>query len=258
METAMYYIYALLDNRTNLPFYIGKGKIENQRHLDHFKETVGTTDNRHKFYKIQYLKEQGYEVPISILRTDIIDEELAYTIEAQYIKQYGRENIDEGGILTNICIDNRPPSHKGKKQSSVHIEKRVNSYKKTINKHGKKQHTDATKKKIGLGVSGEKNGFYNKRHTEENKKNHSERMKGNKNNIKTYRFVSPDNVEYIVEGFYNFCSVNNLSVPTMEKIMRDKKIPTRGSCKGWFVEKVKPPTCGTATCSTAIPEGITE
>jgi hypothetical protein len=23
----------------------------------------------------------------------------------------------------------------------------------------------------------------------------------------------------------------------MEKIMRNKKIPTRGSCKGWFVEK---------------------
>jgi hypothetical protein len=24
----------------------------------------------------------------------------------------------------------------------------------------------------------------------------------------------------------------------MEKIMRNKKIPARGSCKGWFVEKL--------------------
>jgi hypothetical protein len=248
METVMYYIYALLDNRSNLPFYIGKGKIENQRHLDHFRETLETTDNRHKFYKIQYLKEQGYEIPISILQTDIVDEDVAYAIEAQYINQYGRENIDEGGILTNICIDKRPPSHKGKKQSRTHLEKRVNSYKKTVTENGRKPMSDDTKKKIGLSVLGEKNGFYNKHHTEENKKKHSERMKGNKNNIKTYRFISPDNVEHIVEGFYNFCNVNNLSIPTMEKIMRNKKIPTRGSCKGWFVEK------SNSKISTVAPE----
>lgn len=235
----MYYIYALIDKRTNLPFYIGKGKIENQRHLDHFKETIDSTDNRHKFFKIKYLKEQGYEIPVSILNSNILDEDLAYNIEAKYIKQYGRENIDEGGILTNICVDKRPPSHKGKKQSSTHLEKRIDSYKKTISKNERKPMSDETKKKIGLSVSGEKNGFYNKHHTEENKKKHSERMKGNKNNIKTYRFMSPDNIEYIVEGFYNFCDVNNLSVPTMEKIMRNKKIPTRGSCKGWYVEKVQ-------------------
>lgn len=235
----MYYIYALLDNRTNLPFYIGKGKIENQRHLDHFKETLETTDNRHKFYKIQHLKEQGYEIPVSILQTEILDEEVAYDIESHYIKKYGRENIDEGGVLTNICIDKRPPSHKGRKQSRTHLEKRVSSYKKTINENGRKPMSDDTKKKIGLGVSGEKNGFYNKHHTEENKKKHSERMKGNKNNVKTYRFVSPNNIEYIVKGFYNFCDVNNLSVPTMEKIMKNKKIPTRGLCKGWFVEKLQ-------------------
>lgn len=233
----MFYIYALLDNRTNLPFYIGKGKIENQRHLDHFKETIDNTDNHHKFYKIQYLKEQGYEIPVTILETNIVDEDIAYNIEAQYIKQYGRENIDEGGILTNICVDKRPPSQKGKKQSSTHLEKRINSYKNTISENGRKPMSDDTKKKIGLGVSGEKNGFYNKHHTDENKKKHSERMIGNKNNVKTYRFVSPDNIEYIVEGFYNFCDINNLSVPTMEKIMRNKKIPNRGSCKGWFVEK---------------------
>lgn len=233
----MFYIYALLDNRTNLPFYIGKGKIENQRHLDHFKETIDNTDNRHKFYKIQYLKEQGYEIPVTIIETNIIDEEIAYSIESQYIKQYGRENIDEGGILTNICIDKRPPSQKGKKQSSTHLEKRINSYKKTISENGRKPMSEATKKKIGLSVFGEKNGFYNKHHTDENKKKHSERMMGNKNNVKTYRFVSPNNIEYIVEGFYNFCDTNNLSVPTMEKIMRNKKIPNRGSCKGWFVEK---------------------
>ena len=234
----MYYIYALLDNRTNLPFYIGKGKTENKRHLDHFKETLETTDNRHKFYKIQFLKEQGYDIPVTILDDNIIDENIAYDIETKYIQQYGRENIDEGGILTNICIDKKPPSAKGRKQSQSHIEKRVRSYKKSLLKNPRKQ-SEKTKKKISLSVSGKRNGFYGKHHTEDNKKKHSERMKGNKNNIKTYRFVSPDNIEYVVKGFYNFCDMNNLHAGTMEKVMKDKKIPKRGSCKGWFVEKIQ-------------------
>lgn len=239
METAMYYIYALIDKRTDLPFYIGKGKVENQRHLDHFKETIDSTDNRHKFFKIKYLKEQGYEIPVTILEFNILDENLAYNIEARYIKQYGRENIDEGGILTNICLDHRPPSWKNKKQSIAHIEKRMASSKKTINEFGRKPRTIESRLKTSRAVSGEKNPFYNKHHTEENKQKHSKRMKGNKNNIKIYRFISPNDIEYIVEGFYNFCNLNNLSVPTMEKILRNKKIPTRGSCKGWYVEKVQ-------------------
>jgi hypothetical protein len=238
MEAAMYYIYALIDNRSNLPFYIGKGKTENQRHLDHFNETIDNTDNRHKFFKIQCLRGQGYEIPVNVLAENIIDEAHAYEIEAAFIKKYGRENLDAGGILTNICIDNRPPSHRGKKQSPTHLAKRVESYKKTLTARGRKPMTPETKKKIGLGVSGEKNGFYNKKHTEENKKKHAERMHGNKNNIKTYRFISPESVEYIVDGFYNFCKLHNLSVPTMEKIMRNKKTATRGLCKGWLVEKV--------------------
>lgn len=53
--------------------------------------------------------------------------------------------------------------------------------------------------------------------------------------------------------FYNFCDIHDLSVPTMEKIMRNKKIPTRGSCKGWFVEKYN------STISTVTPkEEVTE
>jgi hypothetical protein len=237
MEAAMYYIYALMDNRTNLPFYIGKGKAENQRHLDHFKETIINTDNRHKFFKIQYLQEQGYEIPINVLVDNIIDENIAYEIEASYIKTYGRENIDEGGILTNICIDKRPPSSKGKKQNSVHLAKRIKSYKNTVSEHGRKPRTLESRQKTSKAVSGKNNPFYGKHHSDKNKKKHSERMKGNKNNIKTYRFVSPNAIEYIVEGFYNFCNLNNLSVPTMEKILRDKKTPARGSCKGWYVEK---------------------
>lgn len=238
MEAAMYYIYALIDNRTNLPFYIGKGKQENQRHLDHFKETITTTSNRHKFFKMQFLKENGYSVSITILEDNILDELTAYQIETDYIKKYGRENIDKGGILTNICLDNRPPSWKGKKQTRTHLSNRIASYMDTCKKIGRKPHSEETKKKIAR--HGCDNGFYGKTHSEENKQAHSKRMKGNKNNAKQYKFTDPNGITYEVKGeFAKFCIDNNLTVSTMEKSLKSSKMPLSGKCKGWKVERIE-------------------
>jgi len=232
----MYYVYALIDIRSNLPFYIGKGLKANNRHLDHFNESVDNTSNRHKVFKINYLKSCGYEIPINILVDDITDENEAYLIELNYIKQYGRENIDPGGILTNICLDNRPPNQKGKKQSSEHIVKRVKSYMESCKKFGRKPHSEETKKKMGR--PGELNPFYGKHHSNENKQEHSKRMKGNKNNSKKYIFISPTGTEYIVVGeFYKFCKDNNLVVSTMEKALQFNKIPLHGKCKGWQIKR---------------------
>lgn len=87
----MYYIYALIDPRNNQPFYIGKGLKKNQRHLDHFAESIETTSNRHKFFKIQFLKNLGMDIPTQFLEDNIIDEVAAYNRESYYIKLYGRK-----------------------------------------------------------------------------------------------------------------------------------------------------------------------
>ena len=235
----MYYVYALIDVRTNQPFYVGKGKIENNRHLDHFKETEENTDNRYKFFKIRHLKECGHDIPIMILEDNIFDEDNAYIIEAEYIKKYGRENIDEGGILTNICIDKRPPSAKGKKQTDDHINKRIKHSIETVkNNGGRKPRSAESRLKTSIAVTGEKNPFYDKKHTEENKKRHSELMKGNQHNVKTYRFVEPDGTEHIVQGLYKFCREKGLNSGVMERVLYYKVIPSKGKTKGWFVEKI--------------------
>lgn len=232
----MYYVYALIDVRTNLPFYIGKGLKINNRHLDHFNESAEYTSNRHKVFKINYLKSIGYDIPVDILVDDIINENDAYAIETDFIKKYGRVNIDPNGILTNICLDNRPPNWKGKKQSLEHIANRVNSYIETCKKNGRKPHSEETKKKIAR--PGALNPFYGKHHSTENKQAHSSRMKGNKNNSKEYIFTSPNGTEYIVVGeFYKFCKDNNLVISTMEKSLQFNKIPLHGKCKGWQIRK---------------------
>jgi hypothetical protein len=225
-----------MDIRTNLPFYIGKGLKINNRHLDHFNESIESTSNRYKVFKINYLRSAGYEIPIEILADNITNEDEAYNIETNYIKQYGRKNIDPGGILTNICLYNRPPNQKGKKQNPDHIRKRVTSYIETYKRVGRRPHSEETKKKISR--PGALNSFYGKQHTLGNKQLHSSRMKGNKNNSKQYIFTSPDGVKHIVIGeFYKFCNDNNLVVSTMEKALKSNKMPQSGKCRGWKIER---------------------
>lgn len=107
----MYYIYEYVDPETNEPFYIGKGK--KSRMFDHLKETIETTDNRRKFFKIQSLKNKGLVPIINIIVDNIEDEQEAYRIEDEYILKYGRKDIEEHGILLNVCINARPPTLKG-------------------------------------------------------------------------------------------------------------------------------------------------
>ena len=65
----MYYIYAYIDPRTNLPFYIGKGKDD--RKYDHLKETDENTENKEKHRIIEELKSLNLTPTIIDLETEI-------------------------------------------------------------------------------------------------------------------------------------------------------------------------------------------
>ena len=103
----MYYIYAYIDPRTDLPFYIGKGK--NSRKFDHLKDTGPNPENKAKSAIIQELKELGLIPVIIELEKNIADEDHAYLLEDFYIRTHGRRGLDPEGILTNICLGNHPP-----------------------------------------------------------------------------------------------------------------------------------------------------
>lgn len=220
----MYYVYGLIDPRNNKVFYIGKGK--DNRALRHFAEhSLRSEGNTKKTAKIKKLNSLGYDPMIEFYAQNIEDEQLAYDIEAALIKKYGRIGIDPGGILTNVCIDNRPPNHAGK------------SYKQTYGDMAEYQRKKRHDLQIAAG-----GWFAGRRHSEETKLSHSKRFSGKKNprygvkvegtetakkignanrgkkhyNRKDVRLLYIDGIDTFVysNDLKNFCNNNNFSYST--------------------------------------------
>lgn len=101
-DKKMYYVYKLMDPRSQQPFYIGKGKGKRaQSHLtkSKFKRVSD---------KIKSIRNDGYEPYVEIY-SDHDNEQEAYDQERLLIQYHGRKGYDQDGILMNICEDNRPP-----------------------------------------------------------------------------------------------------------------------------------------------------
>lgn len=98
-----YYVYALIDPRTNKPFYIGKGK--GNRMFDHLK---GNTNGIRKRKVIDDIRASGLE-PIASKLLENLDEKTAYLEEIKLIAKYGRKGIDTNGILSNNLLEAYPP-----------------------------------------------------------------------------------------------------------------------------------------------------
>lgn len=239
----MYYVYQLVDPRTDKPFYIGKGK--GNRAETHLWETPDTR-NQYKENKIAAIRRSGLEPNIVYVAENIIDEQLAYDIESQLISRYGRKGYDNGGILTNICTDNRPPSHKGKTYEEIYGPEKASQQRQMRSKlqkerggYGPKQHSEETKAKISQSVLRAHSGR-DCSHSEETKKriglaNTKYLGRLNKKSHK-YQLTSPDGTRYILYGSEAkiFCSENNLSWSTLKnQIEKGWGIPKKGKTKGW-------------------------
>lgn len=112
MITQRYYVYELINPKTNLPFYVGKGSGNRaQSHIDENKKNRNT-DNPYKDHTIRKLLKENLEPIIKyVYYSD--SEQIAYAYETKLIAYYGRKRFDVDGILTNLCKDNNPPNQKG-------------------------------------------------------------------------------------------------------------------------------------------------
>lgn len=109
---SVYFVYLLVDPRTNLPFYVGKGK--NDRAKTHLWGN-SKSNNTDKDNIIVEIRNCGAEPTIQYLYENLSEEE-AYLKEEQLIAKHGRIKFDENGILVNIKKDAKPPSQKGKRR----------------------------------------------------------------------------------------------------------------------------------------------
>jgi len=239
----MYYVYGLIDPRNNQIFYIGKGK--DNRALSHFTEqSLKREGNTKKAAKIKKLKALGYQPMIEFYAQNIDDENIAYKIEADLIKKYGRIGFEKNGILTNICEDNRPPSHKGKTYKQIYgeaaEEQRVKRHKLQLKAGGwfkGHKHSDESRKLLSQKSKGENNARYGiiVKGTETAKKI-GEKNKGKKHydryDVKLLYIEGLDKYIYSNE-LYDFCKSHGYSWATFYAQLK-KNWPTsrKGLNKG--------------------------
>lgn len=94
-----YYVYQLIDPRTNKPFYIGEGK--DLRAWSHAAFKSGC-NNPHKDRVIQKILDAGLEVKVELLYENLTKDQ-SRLLEEQIIDEIGIEN------LTNIACNASPP-----------------------------------------------------------------------------------------------------------------------------------------------------
>ena len=153
----VYYVYLLTDPRKNDEvFYCGKGKGD--RWKTHLEHRSGNGKNNPTEHKVKAIQRAGMQPGVKFLHTNILDEELAYELEAAYLK----ENINN---LTNIRIVRGPPKNTGnrtfkksKKACEEQTERLKIDYATGKRKHWTTSYSpDEVSKKISQGDPGKSN-----------------------------------------------------------------------------------------------------
>lgn len=225
-----YYVYIYRHPITRLPFYVGKGL--DKRMFVHLNETFENTENRKKYAVIKGLLNKGLK-PLIGRYAKNLDESAAYDIEERLIAKWGRRDIDPGGILTNICANNRPPNSTGRIQSDT--TKQNISIKNSGKNNGMFGRKGELSPRYGIGLSGSSNGFYGKTHSKEFKEANAERSRNRAGtwnqsdnqkqiasevNRNVWLITKPNGEEIKVDNLKQFCKDNNMSKHAAELLQR--------------------------------------
>lgn len=128
VKVIQFYTYLYIDPRTNVPFYVGKGKKEpgydrvHSRHAN--KQVIG---------RICGLKKLGLEHIIEKIHTVNVDS--ALWLERCFIAAYGRRDQNNGPLLNHTNGGDNPPINKDPeviKRRTVHLRTNRNPMKNHI------------------------------------------------------------------------------------------------------------------------------
>ena len=159
----IYYVYAYINRKTNLPYYIGKGK-----------------GNR------AFVKHQGISVPSDSSKIVFLETNLsnigALALERRYIRWYGRKDIGSGILLNRTDGGDCPPSRKNAIISEETRLKLSNSkigntpWNKGITGYKNKFPSEEARKRLSASKTGDKNPMYGKKLSEEHRQKIREGM----------------------------------------------------------------------------------
>ena len=201
-----YILYYYLREDFSSPFYVGYGKPRriNAKHLRSNGANLLPSRERRWIVKSGLTKEEAVE------------------LEIKHIELWKREC--DGGVLLNQNLggEGKPGGQKTKG-------------------FGGRKHSEEAKRKISEKVAGKNNPRYGIRLSQEIKTKISENITpkfGKDNpNSKTWKILSPENIEYIITGaLKGFCESQNISYATMSAAIKyNRKGPRKN---GWSIEKV--------------------
>jgi len=113
----IFYVYELIDPRTNQVFCVGKGC--GKRVEEYYREDPNIS--RHTKTRISEIRGAGQSIKHRIIKEKLTEDD-ALDLEEALIKKYGRIGRDVNGILTNTCVRGNK-SYKGKKPyGTTHID----------------------------------------------------------------------------------------------------------------------------------------
>lgn len=223
----MYYVYELIDPRTDIPFYVGKGKGD--RADMHYKKSEWWY-NKRKAGRIKKLLELSLKYKVNkVFFTE--DEIEASKVESELIQQYGRIGFEENGILLNLTIDANPPNRIGK-IGTFKGKHHSNETKEILREYNRQQFLDPKQREIRKKKSVElwKNDEY-RSNQEESRKN-QKATKPSK-----YKVYYPNGTTEIITNLSRWCKENNYPCGTLRDTLPQRKnnIPRRGRAKGMYI-----------------------
>ena len=240
MAEGRFYVYYLVDPRTGVPFYVGKGT--GFRCYAHLSEGTHTNHNKRLYGHIRKMRKQGIEPEVIKIKEDL-QEDIAYDLEAQEIKKYGRIAFDEGGILFNIMEGGfGPPALFGEDNGfygRTHTEetKRIISEKKKGSKLSKEHRKIISDTHKGVPKSEEQKEKIREK-AKQRKQTESTKEKLADHFAKLWIVTLPCGTEILVKNLNKFCKINQLNYGNMTTVASGKK----KTCKGHKVRHYNPET----------------